>query len=189
MPMSWTVAVGPLKRGLGLHVTWHVTLVLALAVSVGCRAPEQQSEVPSSPTPSWQTVQAADRITAILFGQVSSVRDRCPSLAHLPKVSPELETACPGPYRRTLLYGVGVDTSLSNPRAWPRARMFPTGILLFVDVRIGGPCIPVPAPIHTIGEVSVQAVCYGRDCEPIVQALSETIAMLKREAGSAAHAT
>ncbi len=167
----------------------HITLVGMLVVASGCRVPEQEPGVSPVPTAAWQAVQAADRITAILFGQLSSLRDKCPALAHLPQRSPDVETACPGPYRWTLLYGVRVDTGLTTPRAGPRARMLPTAILLFVEVRIGGPCVPVPAPTHRIGEVSVQAICYGRDCQPIIETLSKTLAMLKKEASSTAPAT
>ncbi|TAM55449.1 MAG: hypothetical protein EPN53_02885 [Acidobacteria bacterium] len=173
---------GPLKRSVGLRFALRIGLAVGLACVCGCRAPERQLGASPVPTANWQAVQVADRITAILFGQLSSLRDTVPALAHLPRRSPEVETACPGPYRWTLLYGVGVDTGLSNPRAWPSARMLPTAILLFVEVRIGRPCIPVPAPTHTIGEVSVQAICYGRDCQPIIETLTKTLAMLKREA-------
>ena len=179
----------PLKRGVRLPSGRHVALAILLLVASGCRVREQQPDASPVPTANWQAVQAAARISAIIFGQLSSLRNDCPVLAHPPQRSPDVETACPGPYRWTLLYGVGIDTGLSDPRSWPSARMLPTAILLFVEVRIGGPCLQVPAPTHTIGAVSVQAICYGRDCQPVIDALSKTLAMLKKEVKSNAPAT
>ncbi len=124
-----------------------------------------------------------------MFGQLSSLRRTCPPLARFPERSPDVKSACPGPYRWTLIYSVGVDTGIGDPRSWPSARMLPNAILLFVEVRIGEPCIRVPAPTHTIGGVSVQAICYGRECPPIIETLRKTLNMLQKEATPAGAAT
>ena len=156
-----------------------VLAALAVALSVACAKAPTQEAAPPAATPTWQTVEKADKIAGALFAEVFSLRGHLDSLNHLPTAYPDREEACPGPYRRTLLYGIGVEGSLHNPRAWPRARMVPTGIALLVDVRIGDPCLPNQAPVHVFGDVAVQSICYGRDCKVIIDRLSRTLARLK----------